>query len=136
MRETTLDDPILVHSPSGEYPIYLAAGVLDRLGTLCRAATLKGAALIVTDTNVGPLYGERARTALQAADYTAQLATMPAGEAHKTLATVADLLGVALAAGLDRQGFIVALGGGVVGDTAGLLAALYMRGVALVQVPT
>ncbi len=128
--------PILVHSPDGPYPIYIGHGALDRLGDYCRAAGLGGSALVITDSTVGPLYGEQALAALQAAGYGATLATMPAGEAHKTLATVGDLIGAALGAGLDRKGFIVALGGGVVGDTAGLVAALYMRGVAFVQAPT
>src|SRR4029078_13506134 len=95
-----------------------------------------GTALVLTDTTVGPLYGDQALAALHAAGYPATSATLPAGEAHKTLTTVGDLIGAALAAGLDRKGFVVALGGGVVGDTAGLVAALYMRGVAFVQVPT
>ena len=78
-------DPIIVHNPEGSYPIYVEAGALDRLGEYCRAAGLGGAALVVTDSNVGPLYGERALAALAAAGYAATLATMPAGEAHKTL---------------------------------------------------
>jgi shikimate kinase/3-dehydroquinate synthase len=134
--QSPIANPIMVHNPEGSYPIYVEAGALDRLGMLCRTAGLGGMALVVTDTQVGPLYGARVVTALQAADYPATLATMPAGEAHKTVATVTDLLGAALAAGLDRAGFVVALGGGVVGDTAGLVAVLYMRGVALVQAPT
>jgi 3-dehydroquinate synthase len=129
-------NPILVHSPGGAYPIYVADGALNRLGDYCREAGLGGSALVISDRTVGPLYGERALAALRAADYGAALATMPAGEVHKTLATVGDLIGAALAAGLDRKGFVVALGGGVVGDTAGLVAALYMRGVAFVQAPT
>ena len=133
---TTETNPILVHSPDGPYPIYVEHGGLDRLGQYCREAGLGGSALLITDRTVGPLYGERALAALRAADYGAALATMPAGEVHKTLATVSDLIGAALAAGLDRKGFVVALGGGVVGDTAGLVAALYMRGVAFVQAPT
>ena len=133
---TTIEtDPIQVHSPDGPYPIYVAPGALDRLGQHCRAAGLTGSALVITDRTVGPLYGERALAALRAADYGAALATMPAGEAHKTLATVGDLIGAGLAGGLDRQGFVVALGGGVVGDTAGLVAALYMRGVRLCPGP-
>src|SRR5690242_2794001 len=133
---TTGTIPIQVHGPDGPYPIYIERGGLERLGQYCRAAGLGGSALVITDSTVGPLYGERALAALRAADYGAALATMRAGEAHKTLATVGDLIGTGLAAGLDRKGFVVALGGGVVGDTAGLVAALYMRGVAFVQVPT
>jgi shikimate kinase/3-dehydroquinate synthase len=61
---------------------------------------------------------------------------MPAGEAHKTLDTVSDLYAQFLAAGLDRSGLVVALGGGVVGDVVGFAAATYMRGLPVVQIPT
>jgi hypothetical protein len=62
-------NPILVHSPGGAYPIYVADGALDRLGDYCREAGLGGSALVISDRTVGPLYGERALGALRAADY-------------------------------------------------------------------
>src|SRR5690349_7728135 len=88
----TTEPPIRVQSPEGAYPIYVEAGALDRLGALCRAAGLGGSALVISDSTVGPLYGARAVAALAAAGYGAHLATMPAGEAQKTMTTVLDLI--------------------------------------------
>ena len=121
----------------GSYDVKLAAGVLDSLGEAARRA-LPGAGrvLVVSDTNVWPLYGERALESLRGAGLEAAEFLFPAGEESKRLATAETLCEAALAAGLDRTSAVVALGGGVVGDVAGLVAALYMRGIAHVQVPT
>jgi shikimate kinase/3-dehydroquinate synthase len=91
---------------------------------------------LVSDDVVGPLYADRVVASLEGADLRVARCTMPAGEAHKTLDTVSDLYGQFLAAGLDRSGLVLALGGGVVGDVAGFAAATFMRGLSLVQVPT
>src|SRR5678810_624987 len=90
---------------------------------------------VLTDDNVGPLYAARVRDAIGAPDRTTVL-TVPAGEAHKTRDTWARLTDELLAAGFGRDSLIVALGGGVVGDVAGFVAATYMRGIPFVQVPT
>ena len=81
---------------------------------------------------IAAIYGDQLATMLP----DAALVTMPAGEAHKTLASVEGFYRDFIAAGLDRGGVVIALGGGVVGDTAGYAAASYMRGVRLVQIPT
>src|SRR5678810_1274248 len=90
---------------------------------------------VLTDDNVGPLYAARVRDAIGAPDRTTVL-TVPAGEAHKTRDTWARLTDELLAAGFGRDSLIVALGGGVVGDVAGFVAATYMRGIPYIQVPT
>jgi 3-dehydroquinate synthase len=134
--ELTLD----VRHPHGSYPVRLGSGLLDNLGSILRALPLAPPPgqqlLVVSDSNVGPLYGQRALFALQRAGFAAQLCTVAAGESSKSLHGVEELVATAAAARIDRGGAIIALGGGVVGDLAGLLAALYLRGVALVQVPT
>ena len=89
-------------------------------------------AVIVTNTTLAPIYGER----LAASRSNAGLAVMPDGEQYKTLDTVAQLYADFVAAGLDRSGTVPALGGGVVGDVAGFAAATYMRGVRFIQIPT
>jgi 3-dehydroquinate synthase len=100
-------------------------------------ATLRVAkALIVTDSHVDPLFGAACEAALRAGGVDAIRAVFPAGEASKTLTTLADLYECAAQHGLDRDSRVVALGGGVVGDMAGFLAATYMRGIGLIQVPT
>jgi 3-dehydroquinate synthase len=121
----------------GSYAVELSAGALDSLGEIA-ARALGGArrVLVVSDTNVRPLYGERAMESLRGAGCEPAEAVIEAGEPAKRLATVERLCEAALGAGLDRSGAVVALGGGVVGDVAGLVAALYMRGVPHVQVPT
>lgn len=92
--------------------------------------------LVVTDSNVGPLYGRGVRAALEASGFAAELLELPAGEATKQLTVLSEVLDRALAHGLSRKDVIVALGGGVVGDLAGFAAAVLHRGVACVQVPT
>jgi len=92
--------------------------------------------VVVTDTIVAPLYGEIALTSLAKSGFEASIVTMHAGEQHKNWQSVSLLVEHFLQAGLDRGGWVLALGGGVVGDTAGFAASIYMRGVPLVQVPT
>ena len=93
-------------------------------------------ALVVTDSNVDPLYGARCDAALAALDWQVTRAVVPAGETTKSVTHLAALYEQAVAAGLDRGAYIVALGGGVVGDLAGFLAATFLRGIRLIQVPT
>ncbi len=129
---------ITVDTASGaSYEVRLAAGALDSLGEAARGALPAARRfLVVSDTNVWPLYGTRALESLRGAGLEAAEAIFPAGEESKRLPAAERLCDAALAAGLDRSSALVALGGGVVGDVAGLAAALYMRGVAHVQVPT
>lgn len=93
-------------------------------------------ALIISDSNVDPLYGEALQTALRQAGYRCVRTVVPAGEKTKSLSQAGALFEAAFDARLDRRGVIVALGGGVVGDLAGFVAATYLRGVRLLQVPT
>jgi len=93
-------------------------------------------ALIVTDENVNPLYGSSIFTALNQAGIKAEILAVPPGESSKDLGSVEGLYTAALKAGLDRSSMIVALGGGVVGDLAGFIAATYMRGISFLQIPT
>jgi 3-dehydroquinate synthase len=119
------------------HPVHVGAGILDELGTLARQAGLgAGRAAIVTDSNVARLYGERAAAALKRAGFAPAAIEMPAGESSKALAMLEKVYDRLAAAEIDRAGAIFALGGGVVGDLAGFAAATWMRGIAVVQVPT
>lgn len=100
------------------------------------ASKTKGAIGVVTDTNVAPLYGEAISRAVEAAGRRCVVHAIPAGEEHKKLAAVEAICGAFLAGGLDRSSLIIALGGGVVGDMAGFAAAVFMRGIPFIQVPT
>lgn len=115
-------------------PVVISPGAIDELGALVAGATSAHRAAIVTDANVGHLYASRAQAALSA--LSPVLITVPAGEAHKTRETWAYVTDEMLAHGLARDGVVIALGGGVVGDLAGFAAATYMRGIPVVQVPT
>ncbi len=118
------------------YPIHIGSGNLDSLGTACQDAGLKGRCLIVTDENVAPLYGDRVFQSLEKAGFNPALETLPAGETTKSQAQLLNLYSKAAAHGLDRKCFMVALGGGVIGDLTGFAAASWLRGIRFVQVPT
>jgi len=110
----------------------LLAELPRHLAERCPAA----AYAVVSDSRVAELYGARVVAALEAAGLRARLFPFPCGEWNKTRATWADLTDALLAARVGRDGAVVALGGGVTGDLAGFVAATYLRGVPLVQVPT
>ncbi len=116
------------------YTVTIAAGALARLGEIVRAAAPAHRYAIITDANVAPLYADITRAAL--GDAHAALYIIPAGEAHKSRETWSLLTDEMLAAGFGRDSTIIALGGGVVGDLAGFVAATYMRGIPFIQVPT
>ena len=113
----------------GQYEVVVGRGLLSRLD---QWLPQRRPSLLISDESIGPLYAAQCR----GADLLAPSIFIPAGEGYKTLATVARLYDAFLAAGLDRGGQILALGGGVVGDTAGFAAATYMRGLPFVQLPT
>jgi 3-dehydroquinate synthase len=92
--------------------------------------------LIISDSNVDPIYGERYQEGLRQAGFEISRVAVPAGEKSKDLQAVGFLYGQAMAAGLDRSSLILALGGGMVGDLAGFVAATFLRGVRFIQVPT
>jgi 3-dehydroquinate synthase len=128
----------IVNVPLGQrsYDIKIGADLLARLGKECARLQLSRRCAIVSDSNVAPRYGRAAHEALAQAGFEPALITVPAGETAKSLKTVQRCYDDLAAQRLERKSFIVALGGGVVGDLAGFLAATYLRGIAFVQVPT
>jgi 3-dehydroquinate synthase len=127
-----------VNVPLGNrsYDIKIGAGLLARLGAECARLRLGARCAIISDTNVAPRYGKAAQTALVKAGFAPTLVTIPAGERAKRLKTLEWCYNQLAAQRLERKSFVVALGGGVVGDLAGFVAATYLRGLAFVQVPT
>ena len=117
------------------YPILIGSRLLDDPLTYADLPK-SAAALIVTNTTVEPLYGQRLRTALQGKFRTVHTVILPDGEAHKTWQTLNLIFDALLANECDRKTVLFALGGGVVGDMTGFAAASYMRGVPFVQIPT
>ena len=121
---------------SRSYAIKIGARLLPRLGRECKRLRLGDRCAIITDTNVGRRYAKPAFDALVKAGFSPSLVVVPAGETAKSLKTVHACYDQLASHRLERKSFIVALGGGVLGDLAGFVAATYMRGIAFVQVPT
>lgn len=118
------------------YDILIGPGLLRSAGPLIREVTSACRAVVVTDSNVGPLYAQKVSGSLKDAGFETDVCTFPAGEPSKTLNTIADFYAAFAKAGLTRRDIVVALGGGVCGDMAGFAAATYLRGMDFVQIPT
>ncbi len=118
------------------YAIKIGGGQLARLGGECARLKLGARCAIITDTNVGRRFAKAAFDSLVNAGFSPSLIVVPAGETAKSLKTVQAGYDLLAAHRLERKSFIVALGGGVVGDLAGFIAATYLRGIPFVQVPT
>jgi 3-dehydroquinate synthase len=118
------------------YPVHIGQNLLNEVGRICKGALLKGRAAIVSDRKVGGLYGDRVSAALAKEGYKVSTHLVDPGEPSKSFAVTAALCEDFARHGIDRQSFVVALGGGVVGDLAGFAAAIYYRGVPVVQIPT
>ncbi len=118
------------------YPIRIGCDILANLGEWCSEVGLRGKCLVVSDENVAPLYSEIVLAALESAGFLPKLKVLPAGEQTKCRDQLFDLYDEMLGHGMDRKSFIVALGGGVVGDLSGYAAASFLRGIEFVQVPT
>lgn len=118
------------------YDIMIGAGIITQLGDFCRASHLQGVAAVVTNPVVGALYLSPVKTALENAGYRVAVIEIPDGEEYKNSTTLNLVYDAMISAGLDRGSFIVALGGGVIGDLAGFAAATFLRGIPFVQVPT
>jgi len=118
------------------YNIMIGSGLLDRAGELIAGLHVGRKVLLVTNTTVGPLYAGQVADSLARAGLEVTRVEVPDGEQYKSLSSAELLYDRAFTAGLDRRSTVVALGGGVVGDLAGFVAATYMRGVPFVQLPT
>jgi 3-dehydroquinate synthase len=116
--------------------VVLGEGLLKHLGTCLRKRLPHNACAIITDTNVALLFADHAKESLTSAGFSPTLITIPAGEKSKTLKQAGAICEQMIAAGLDRQSFIIGLGGGVIGDISGFVAAIYHRGIPHVQIPT
>jgi 3-dehydroquinate synthase len=128
----------IVQVPLGNrsYNIKVGGGLLSRLGAECARLKLGQCCALITDANVGRHLAKVALKSLAASGFQPVLITVPAGEKSKRLAVVEKCYDQLAAHRLERKSFIVALGGGVVGDLAGFVAATYLRGIPFVQVPT
>jgi len=118
------------------YGVHVGPGLLDQAGSLAAGVLKPGRCALISDSNVAPLYAERVSRALCASGFDVTTLVSPAGEKSKCMQEAASLCEQMIAAGMDRSSAVVALGGGVVGDLAGFVAAIYYRGIPFVQIPT
>ena len=118
------------------YTIYIGEGLLGKTGELLKFSGCGKTALLVSNSQVFQLYGGIVQASLESCGFEVVPGITGTGEEHKNLATAEKLYDLAYTAGLDRRCAILALGGGVVGDVAGFVAATYLRGVPLIQLPT
>ena len=127
---------VMVELGARSYPIVIGSGIADEIISFVSRAGYSAHGLIVTDTNVAPLCADAVAGIVARAGVHAEIVTIPAGESSKSLTQANELFTRAIELGLDRKSPIIALGGGVVGDLAGFVAASYMRGVPFIQMPT
>jgi 3-dehydroquinate synthase len=118
------------------YEILVGRNLLKKVAANARRRLRAGRCAIITDANVAVLFANRVRKSFLSAGVEATLIAIPAGEKSKTLQQAGRICDQMIAAGLDRQSFIVGLGGGMIGDISGFVAAIYHRGIPHVQIPT
>ncbi|MHA0855451.1 3-dehydroquinate synthase [Paenibacillus sp. CMAA1364] len=120
------------------YPIYIGSGLLSRIGQYFKqhGISTQSPLLIVTDDRIAPHYLVKTEALLNEAGYNTVSHVVKSGETSKSLVVFEDVMTTAIEGGLDRNSAVIALGGGVVGDLAGFVAASYMRGVKFIQIPT
>ena len=127
-----------VNVPLGDraYRIDVGPGVLGDIGGQCRRLKLGKRCAVITDTKVGPLFARRVKSLFTDAGFSPIVVTIPSGETGKSLDVVKKCYDALAKHRIERSSFVVALGGGVVGDLAGFVAASYLRGIPFIQVPT
>lgn len=118
------------------YSIFIGSGLLTTIGADLRNRRIGKRYTVVADDRVAELYGSQLGASLREAGLDFEFLTFPHGEGSKHLRTIADLASSLARSGVDRKDALIALGGGVTGDITGFLAAIYMRGIPFVQVPT
>ena len=126
---------ITVNSEAG-YNILIGKGLLCTCGNTIREVARGQKVLVISDTNVAPLYAQRIVDSLTENGFESDVFTFPAGETNKTLETVGHMLDAMCEFGLSRSDLVVALGGGVCGDLAGFASAIFQRGIDFVSIPT
>ncbi|MEZ0387691.1 MAG: 3-dehydroquinate synthase [Verrucomicrobium sp.] len=127
---------VRVNLAERSYDVYVGHGLLPHVGTYAAELLGRKKCVIVTDSNVEPLYGQVVLDSLIQSGIDASIIAVPAGEPSKSMAVVEEVCREMLKAGLDRKSFLVALGGGVIGDLAGFAASIFLRGIPFIQVPT
>ncbi len=118
------------------YPIIIGNNMAKTVATFCQSSIKGKTIAIITNTDISPLYGQSLQETLINEGFNTHLIPIPHGEVQKSLDTVSLLLDKLLDYQLERHDTIIALGGGVIGDIAGFVSAIYLRGINLIQMPT
>ena len=118
------------------YDIHIENGLLDRAGDYIRSLTKSKTLAVITDSHVDALYGKRLENSLQTAGFRVHRLVFPAGEEHKCASSLLDLYQSLSDSGITRSDYVIAFGGGVVGDLGGFAAATFLRGIPFIQIPT
>jgi 3-dehydroquinate synthase len=118
------------------YPVLVGSGLIEQVGERASKYLRGKTCAVISDSTVAPLFAGRAKRSLTSAGFEPTLITIPAGEKSKTLKQAGAICEQMIAAGLDRQSFVIGLGGGVIGDISGFVATIYHRGIPHVQIPT
>lgn len=129
-------ETVNVNLKENSYPIYIGENILNQIATYIRKLVKTNKINIITDSNVSKLYLEGVRNCLINDGYEITCSIIPAGESSKNLYTIENLLDECYKNGLLRDSIILSLGGGVVGDIAGFVSSIYMRGIGFMQIPT
>lgn len=127
---------ITVNLGDRSYPIIIGTNILNTIGGYLKGKEGCNRSLIVTNPEIGKFYGDTVRESISNESFCTEILTVPEGEKYKTLQTASSLYDFLIKYNYARETIIVALGGGVIGDLTGFVAATYMRGVPFVQVPT
>ena len=127
---------IIVDLGKISYPIYIEAGILKNIGALCERHNVRKKVVLITDKTVKNLYADEIIERLENSNFIVFTITVPVGEQSKSLKIADSVFEKIITVRIDRQASIIALGGGVVGDLAGFVAATYMRGISYIQIPT
>ncbi len=125
-----------ISGPAHRYRALVGAGLLVHVGECAREYLPGERCAIISDSNVAPLFADRVSQSLASAGVRPILITIPAGEKSKTLKQAGAICDRMIAAGMDQQSFVVGLGGGMIGDVSGFVAAIYHRGIPHIQIPT
>ena len=118
------------------YEIYIGHNILDRIGLVIGKSNIANRYIVITDSNVSALHGERFITVLRDMGINVDLIEFPAGENSKNVDSILTIVKKLIDLGVDRSSALIALGGGVTGDMAGFIASIYMRSIPCIQIPT
>jgi len=135
-KSAEADLACMVETETSSYPVFVGWEILDRLGEKMKGAGLSGTANIISDEIVFSIYGARVKKTLEKAGFAVNCCVVPPGEASKNIVQTVKIYDFLIERRVERNDIIVALGGGMIGDLAGFVAATFLRGLPWLQVPT